>query len=436
MSISKIQYNTKKEEFKQELLKKGIEPNNYELNNLLSEFFDNKTLGMPYYAPIKQEPYETSNREAYNYTFKALGQDMQTIYDANIEANNKAVAIQEYYDTEKTRVMNAIQKLSLRVQNINEIMNSSIAGKQYVQVFDDLYDVEYYGDSERNIPYTTAFIDLLQKKMYTEKSNTKINKINISNSDIKITGIDKFKKRTTEGELSNILTDTIDSVYTVVCKSDKNQEMEISIIIDLKSLMDINTVLFSFTSSRQLKCELSLSEDGENYINVHDITGTNLIEWNFPTKTIQYIKINIIKSEADGYGLTESNTEYYEYYYILKNISVALETFESKSVFVSKKIEFDDLVNSITLNVTDRIYNDTRIDYFIGFDNGDSKVGWDSIENHKAHDLFMFEKKNKILNYHLKDSNDFGEMEPAATELYKLYKIPNTVNRNSVKITP
>ena len=94
MSISKIQYNTKKEEFKQELLKKGIEPNNYELNNLLSEFFDNKTLGMPYYAPIKQEPYETSNKEAYNHTFKALGQDMQTIYDANIEANNKAVAIQ------------------------------------------------------------------------------------------------------------------------------------------------------------------------------------------------------------------------------------------------------------------------------------------------------------------------------------------------------
>ena len=187
MSISKIQYNTKKEEFKQELLKKGIEPNNYELNNLLSEFFDNKTLGMPYYAPIKQEPYETSNREAYNYTFKALGQDMQTIYDANIEANNKAVAIQEYYDTEKTKVMNAIQKLSLRVQNINEIMNSSIAGKQYVQVFDDLYDVEYYGDSERNIPYTTSFVDLMQKCLYTEKSNNKINKLSMDNASLSIT---------------------------------------------------------------------------------------------------------------------------------------------------------------------------------------------------------------------------------------------------------
>lgn len=436
MSISKIQYNAKKEEFKQELLKKGIEPNNYELNNLLSEFFDNKTLGMPYYAPIKQEPYETSNKEAYNYTFKALGQDMQTIYDANIEANNKAVAIQEYYDTEKTKVMNAIQKLSLRVQNINEIMNSSIAGKQYVQVFDDLYDIEYYGNSERNIPYTTAFVDLLQKKVYTEKSNTKINKVNISNSSVEIAGLDKFKSKTTTGNLSSILTDTIDSVYTVVGKANNNKEMTISVLIDLKSLMDINSVLFSFTSSRSLKCELSLSEDGENFINVHDITGTNLMEWNFPTKTVQYIKINIIKSEADGYGLTESNTEYYEYYYILKNISVALETFESKSIFVSKKIEFDDLVNSITLNVTDRIYNNTRIDYFIGFDNENSKVGWDNIENHKAHELFMFEKKNKILNYHLKDTNNFGEMDPAATELYQIYKIPNTINKNSIKITP
>lgn len=436
MSISKIQYNTKKEEFKQELLKKGIEPNNYELNNLLSEFFDNKILGMPYYAPIKQEAYETSNKEAYNHTFEALGQDMQTIYDANIEANNKAVAIQEYYDTEKTKVMNAIQKLSLRVQNINEIMNSSIAGKQYIQVFDDLYDIEYYGDSDRNIPYTTAFVDLLQKKVYTEKSNTKINKINISNADIKITGEGKPGKQIATGELKNILTDTVDSVYTLICKEEENKEKTVSVIIDFKSLMDINSVLFNFTSSKELKCELSLSEDGENYVNVHDITGTNLIEWIFPVKTVRYIKINIIKTEADGYGLNSGNKEYYEYYYILKNISVALETFESKSVFVSKKIEFDNLVNSITLNVTDKIYNNTRIDYFIGFDNGESKVGWDNIENHKEHNLFMFEKKNKILNYHLEQSDNFGDMEPAATELYKLYKLPSTVNKNSIKITP
>lgn len=436
MSINKIQYNKKREEFKQELLKKGIEPNNFELNSLLSNYFENKILGMPYYSPIKQEAYETSNKEAYNHNFKTLQEDTDTMYAANIETNNKAVAIQEYYDTEKTKVLNSIQKLSLRVDNVNEIMNSSIAGKQYVQVFDDLYDVEFYGNSERNIPYTTAFIDLLQKKMYTEKTKSKVNKINISNAKVSITGLENFYKKTTDGKLNSILTDTIDSMYTLIGKSKTNIGATISVILDLNKKMDINTVLFRFTSSRNITCQLSLSEDGENYLSVHDITGTNLMEWNFKTKTVRYLKLTIIKNEADGRGLTEGNIEFFEYYYVLKNISVALESFESKSIFVSKPIEFDDLVNSITLNTNDRIYNDTRIDYFIGFDNDESKIGWDSIENHKEHELFMFEKRNKILNYHLKTSNDFGEMSPLATELYQLYKVPDIINKNSIKITP
>lgn len=436
MSISRIQQNRKKEEFKQQLLKKGIEPNNYELNSLLSKYFENKTLGMPYYSPIKQEAYETSDREAYNHNFQSLGEDMQTIYDANIEANNKSVAIQEYYDTEKTKIMNAIQKLSLRVDNITEIMNSSTTGKQYAQAFDDLYDVEFYGDSSRNIPFSSAFIDLLQKKVYTEKSNTKVNKLNISNTNISIEGLKKFKSYTSRGEISNILTDTIDSVYTLICKSKNDTKQTIDIVLDLQTNMDINTVMFRFTSSKNMNCQLSLSEDGENYVPVHDISGSNLIEWNFPVKTVRYLKITIIKSESDGYDTSNETVKYFEYYYILKNISVAFESFESKSVFVSKVISFDDLINSITLNAVDRIYNNTRIDYFIGFDNGTDKVGWDSIENHKDHELFMFEKRNKILNYHLIASDDFGSMEPMATELYRIYKIPAGVNRNSVKLTP
>lgn len=437
MSISNIQYNKKRKEFKEELLKKGILPNNYELNILLSNYFDNKILGMPYYSPLKQEPYEVSNKESYNHTFQSLEQDMQTIYNANIESNNKSVAIQEYYDTEKTRVMNAIQKLTLRTENITEIMDSAIAGKQYVQAFDDLYDIEYYGDSIRNIPCTTSFVDLLQKKMYTDKTNSKINKINILNASITVSGISKssFQEHETIGELTDILKDTIDANYTLIGKSKTSNKNTIDVLIDLKSLTDINTVLFKFTSSKKNKCSLSLSEDGENYISVHDVSGTNLVEWNFPIKTIQYIKITITKNEPDSYE--QSTTDgYYEYYYILKNISIAVENFESKSVFVSKPIDFNDLVNSITLNADDRIYNNTRIDYFIGFDNGSSKIGWDSIENHKKHELFMFEKKNKILNYSLATSNNFGQMDSEAAELYQINKVPSNINKNSIKITP
>ena len=79
------------------------------------------------------------------------------------------------------------------------------------------------------------------------------------------------------------------------------------------------------------------------------------------------------------------------------------------------------------------IYNNTRIDYFIGFDNGRDKIGWDKIENHKDHDLFMFQKTHRIANFSVKD---FAEQDPAAKKLYEIYELPQSANLNSLKVTP
>ena len=212
MSISTIQRKRKVREFTKKLLQKGIEPNNFELNRMLTEYFDNHTLGMPYYSPIKQKPYDESSKDDYNHNFLTFKEDIETIYEANIEANNKAVAMQEYYDTEKNKVRNALTKINLRVENIMEALKSTKHVKQYVQVFDDLYSVEFYGDTKRNIPYTTAFVDLLQKKIYTEKTNYKTNKINISNANIEIDNLAVFYNFKTQGKKEHILTATIEDV--------------------------------------------------------------------------------------------------------------------------------------------------------------------------------------------------------------------------------
>ena len=186
MSISSIQKKRKTKEFSSALLKKGIEPNNFELNKMLTEYFDNHTIGMPYYAPKKQNPYEPSSKKDYNHNFLGIKEDLDVIYEANIEANNKAVAMQEYYDLEKIKVTNALNKLNLRVKNLSEAIKTSSYVKQYSQVFEDMYDIELYGDKKRNIPYTTSFIDLLQKKVYTDKTNSNVNKISLDNASINI----------------------------------------------------------------------------------------------------------------------------------------------------------------------------------------------------------------------------------------------------------
>ena len=433
MSISKIQLNRKIKEFSELLVKKGIEPNNYEINILLKEYFDNHTLGMPYYSPIKQKPYEESSKDDYNHNFLTFKEDIETVYEANIEANNKAVSIQEYYDTEKTKVFHAIDKISLRINCLEESMKSNKRIQEYVEVFDSLYNLELYGNSERNIPYTTSFIDLLQKKVTNEKTNNQVNKLSIVNSLITLTGIDNFQEYETNGSLEKILNDTINDVFIFTGKSKNNTEMSLNVIIDLKQIMKFNTVFFKSTSSNQMIFTLALSDDGNNFYTVYDIKGKDLVEWNFETKSARYIKITSTKIEADGNSTDVNGLNIYEYYYIFKNITVALEKFESKSIMVTKPIEFDNLTNFIKLDAEDMTFNNTKINYFIGFDNGYDKVGWDAIPNHKEHQLFMFEKRYRIANPGTYEN--YG-VQSAVTGLYQIYKLPNGVNTNSLKVTP
>lgn len=430
MSISSIQKRRKTKEFYETLLKKGIEPNNYEMNRMLTEYFDVHTPGMPCYAPILQKPYEESSKADYNHNFSTLNEDLHTIYEANIEANNKAVAMQQYYDLEKNRVRNAISRLQLRVANITEALKKASRVKQYVQVFDDMYDIEFYGNAARNIPYTTSFIDLRQKKVYTETMTANVNKLAIPNATITLEGVKNFNQAEHDGALSKVLSDTLNESYILKCVSEKDEPKELAIIVNLGSIMEFNMVSFSYTSTKEMRCEMYLSDDGENYVASYDVTSRDFIEWNFGAKKAQYIKIVCHKEEADGLG-SDSGTDIYEYYFVFKNISIAKEKFEAKSVFVSKPIDFDDLTSVIKLDATDRIFNNTRIDYFIGYDNGRSKIGWDAITNHKDHELFMFEKVHKIANYHVEDFGVRGD----ELELYKIFQLPKNVNKNSIKLT-
>lgn len=435
MSISKIQRDRKIREFITDLVQKGIEPNNYELNSLLREYFDNHIMGMPYYSPIKQKPYEESSKDDYNHNFLTFKEDIETAYEANIETNNKAVSIQEYYDTEKNRVFHAIDRISLRMNCLQDSLKSNKRIQEYVEVFDSMYNLELYGDTSRNIPYTTSFVDLLQKKVVTEKTNSQVNKLSITNATISLANIDDFNGYEADGELEKILNDTINDIYIFTGQSRENTEKSLSVIINLNDFMTFNTVFFRCTSSNDMIFSLSLSEDGDNFYTVYDIKGKDLVEWNFNPKTVKYIKIVCTKKEADGQSINSQNSNIYEYYYIFKNITIALESYESKSVLVTKPIEFNNLTNFIKLDAEDRIFADTNINYFIGFDNSTSKIGWDAIENHKEQSLFMFEKRYNIANqgtYENYGKNNNGELN----NLYEVFKIPEGVNINSLKVTP
>lgn len=204
--ISNIQLKQKTDEIKKNLLTLGIEPNNFEVNQRLHEFFDQKTLGMPYYSPIKQKKYEVSSSVNYDHNFRTLQDDLMIAYAADIEMNNKVTSMQEYYDTEETNVRNELKKLAIKVDNVSEIIQDGITGiEQYIETFGNYYGIDFYGDSGRNIPYTTCFVDLLQRTAYTEREIDYNEKVSLKNGKINISGTDTFvnKKNTRRKNIYN-----------------------------------------------------------------------------------------------------------------------------------------------------------------------------------------------------------------------------------------
>ena len=83
----------------------------------------------------------------------------------------------------------------------------------------------------------------------------------------------------------------ISDIYIISAKSQLDGEKSIEINIELSELTTFNTVSFAYTSARNMRCELLISEDGENYISVYDENSRDFIEWNFNEKTAKYLRI-------------------------------------------------------------------------------------------------------------------------------------------------
>ena len=76
MNICNIQKEYIKEQILNNLVKKGIEPTVYEVNNLINDYFLNYEKGHCIFKPLDIKNYTISNKDEYNKAFKNLNIDL------------------------------------------------------------------------------------------------------------------------------------------------------------------------------------------------------------------------------------------------------------------------------------------------------------------------------------------------------------------------
>lgn len=430
MNISKMQYTLKEKETIQNLLKIGIEPNTFEVSNRVGEYFDMKIPGLPYYSPISIKPHETSNPKEWNEMFKNLNTDLDIVYKTNVDQNNRIMTMEEYYLSEKEKVSSKLDKLQLRLTNLQDTIQSGKASHNFCQTFDSFYNIEFDGNPNRNIPYTTSFVDLLQKKVYSDKLSKARDKKDITKSVINITPISPFLDFQDSGDITSIFKDTINEFYIYSVRSKVNSELNVRINVTFPEPEIISSVVLSMTSSRNVSGLLSISEDGVNYSELYTVNEDSIMEWNFDSTPIKHLKIILKKQEADGY-----DNGLYEYYFVFKNISAISESFTNNSTYVSKPIVFSDTIDTITLKVNDLVFPHTNINYFVGIDDESNKINWQSIENGVPCNLNLLTNKTKIINKDLNSPvNIYGQS--INDGCYRICKAPDNLNINSIQLKP
>lgn len=424
-TIKDMQLKKKKEEVTNSLIKKSIIPTKTTISNILKDFFERKKLGEPDFKPIEIEKDSTSNPKVWNKSFKDLDNDLNILFDALVDQNNKILSNYEMYMYENDKLHANIVKLNLSIQNLKDTLNAK--GNLYTnhQTFENFYSTEFNEIEYRNIPTTDSYIDLAQRKVINNKKTTSKDKVNISKAKIKIDKDHNVLSEKSIGDIGFLLNDYTNEVYHVNYLTSPNvKTINLNLNVTLQSIKEMSTVMLECVSINNFDATLYISTNNVDFKEVYTINSNNLFEWNFDRQEVGYIKIVINKRINDSYSNDRNIFDF-----IFKNLSCINDYFYLKSTYVSKPLEFDAVLDSVTLKSDEIIFPGTNINYFIGLDNDKNDVEWISVNNNEKCNLGLLDKNEKIANNSL---DEYGKNVKG--DCVSILNLKQEYNINSIKV--
>ena len=424
MIINKIQNNVLKEITISNLIKNGIEPTTLEVSNIMMDYYLNYKSGRPTYKPLDIIPHTISNKDEWNKAISNLGYDINILYKAINELPEKLTNIEDKIEFNKYIIESKLTELNLRIKSLKSTLANNKMNLSKSFTFHNFYNSEMHGNRKINLPYTSSFIDLIYKRVTNHKTTPISNKLNLSKAQIYLNNNGTYNYSGIEGELSNALNDDLDKRVLIKQTDLNNNSRSISINVELYSIEQLSSISITLNSINEVVADLYITTDEGEKINIYQENITDTVEWNFePVKVVSF-EIVLTKEYADGYS---DNS--YIYYYIIKNISAHLDTYELSSTYVSAPITYDKIIGTVNLNVNNRIMSDTSIEYFVGVDDGSSVIDWINVKNNKDTSLRLLKSKEEVLNDNIPNYGKY-----LGDGCYYVGDINDYINDNSLRL--
>ncbi|MCC0638941.1 MULTISPECIES: hypothetical protein [unclassified Clostridioides] len=428
MNIQEYQLKIKEEEIIKRLLNNGDLVTFYEVNKFISEFFEKKIIGLPYFKPITLLPYQNSDKEQFNNMFKNIEDDLKSIYEVHNNHVESFIETVNKYDLEIINIYNEANKIIAYSEIANEFSSQKMAYYPYVITFNTLEDTNTINLVKNNIPKSTCEIDYNTSTLRNELHSTPDDKIDLSKSNLKI--LLNGQEIGTSSNLNLILNEALNENISLNIMPIKNETQIITIDLVLDDIKTVSRIELSGYSLQDTIITLLISSDNKNFKEKFKYHGERNNIWRFNKEDILSIKFIIEKYEIDQEEIDNLSS-----LFVLNNISLYNDKYSKTSVYTSNKIKIDAPISNITLNPKNKIPPMTNISYFIGIEDKNNSVEWKNIKPGVALDLNLLCKEEKLLNYYTSDL--FGRRDfdiELKNFLFYIQQLPEHVNLNSIEM--
>lgn len=426
MNIQEYQLKIKEEEIIKRLLNNGDLVTFYEVNKFISEFFEKKIIGLPYFKPITLLPYQNSDKEQFNTMFENIEYDLKSIYEVHNHQVESSIETINKYDLEIINIYNETNKIIAYSEIANEFSSKKKSYHPYVITFNTLEDTNTINLVKNNIPKSTCEIDYNTSTLRNELHSTPDDKIDLSKSNLKI--LLNGQELGTNTNL--ILNEALNENISLNIMPIKNETQIITIELELDDIKTISRVELSGYSLKDTVITLLISSDNKNFKEKFKYNGEKNNIWRFNKEDVLSIKFIIEKYEIDQEEIDNLGS-----LFVLNNISLYNDRYSKTSVYASNKINIDAPISNIILNPKNKVPPMTNISYFVGIEDKNNSVEWKSIKPGTALDLNLLYKEEKLLNYYTSDL--FGKRDfdvELKNFLFYVQQLPEYVNLNSIEM--
>lgn len=423
--------DTQKELIRKDLilseLKKGVRPNLLMVEELIEEVFKERMAGLPRFEFIEIVPRQVSSSDLYNSLFSKIGQDFVVAFEEVRSLNNKMMSLASYYESNRIRLNRELKELDNKAAGLS-IKTDTRTNKDVVgDSMNHFLQVDFKGDRERNIPKTTAFVNLLMGDVEMQRKRNGTVKQDLSEASVlfKVEG---------QHELINLspfesaLKDTIHDGWRSIVVTKKPSEVKAAMTIELKEAAFVSNVTLDMQAGKPCYTTLSISKDGVEFVQLERMKIISSYQWVFESREIKAIRFDMMKKEED-----RPNGSDYEYIFGAKQIQLTESLYEDQSHFVSKPFDLlnHEAVKQISLEAEDYIPPNSSIRYYVGFDYGESMVEWQEIQKGGSIKTKMVKQQEMEIN---KYTAGYGELafERFGQKYHRVARLPHKPLRGSI----